>query len=246
MINLTQERMGWSHLPPTILVGHSLGGAILTHLASTTTQISALGSALVGLSVLDVVEGSALEALGFMNAHLASRPREFASVEDAIEWHLRSRTLRSRRSAEVSVPDLLVPGPRANDSTSNSPSDPPSGSEEGSSYTWHTPLPTTVSFWPTWFENLSSKFLSARCAKNLILAGTDRLDKPLMIGQMQGKFQLVVVPEAGHFVHEDCGAKVAEVLMEFWGRNERGSGAGSGKFVMPMKVSEMLERGIKV
>jgi hypothetical protein len=32
------------------------------------------------------------------------------------------------------------------------------------------------------------------------LAGTDRLDKELMIGQMQGKFQMVVLPASGHCV----------------------------------------------
>lgn len=31
----------------------------------------------------------------------------------------------------------------------------------------------------------------------LILAGTDRLDKPLTIGQMQGKFQLALLPQVG-------------------------------------------------
>ena len=37
-----------------------------------------------------------------------------------------------------------------------------------------------------WFKDLSSKFLASRAGKLLLLAGTDRLDKPLMIGQMQG------------------------------------------------------------
>ena len=53
-----------------------------------------------------------------------------------------------------------------------------------------------------WFTGLSSKFLSARTARVLILAGTERLDKELMIGQMQGKFQLVVLANVGHMVHE--------------------------------------------
>jgi protein phosphatase methylesterase 1 len=35
---------------------------------------------------------------------------------------------------------------------------------------------------------LSRKFLDARGGKLLLLAGTDRLDKELMIGQMQGMF----------------------------------------------------------
>lgn len=53
-----------------------------------------------------------------------------------------------------------------------------------------------------WFKGLSAAFLAARTARLLVLAGTDRLDKELMIGQMQGKFQLVVVPNTGHMLHE--------------------------------------------
>ncbi len=34
------------------------------------------------------------------------------------------------------------------------------------------------------------------------MAGTERLDKELMIGQMQGKFQLAVIPNVGHMVQE--------------------------------------------
>ena len=54
----------------------------------------------------------------------------------------------------------------------------------------------------------------------MILAGTDRLDKELMIGQMQGKFQMEVVPGTGHMLHEDDPGRVAEIIGEFWRRNE--------------------------
>ena len=37
---------------------------------------------------------------------------------------------------------------------------------------------------------LSRKFLEAKGGKLLLLAGTDRLDKELMIGQMQGMFYM--------------------------------------------------------
>ena len=53
-----------------------------------------------------------------------------------------------------------------------------------------------------WFKGLSSRFLAVRTARLLVLAGTDRLDKELMIGQMQGKFQMTVVPGVGHMLHE--------------------------------------------
>lgn len=42
-----------------------------------------------------------------------------------------------------------------------------------------------------------------------------------MIGQMQGKFQLEVVPNVGHMLHEDNPARIAEILVDFWKRNER-------------------------
>ena len=49
-----------------------------------------------------------------------------------------------------------------------------------------TDLAKTEPFWESWFVGLSKKFLEARGGKLLLLAGTDRLDKELMIGQMQG------------------------------------------------------------
>jgi protein phosphatase methylesterase 1 len=63
--------------------------------------------------------------------------------------------------------------------------------------------------------DLSKKFLSLPCGKMLMLASTDRLDNELMVGQMQGKFQIVLFSETGHNIHEDASLKVAESLAEF-------------------------------
>lgn len=224
MITLTTQTLSWPHLPPTILIGHSLGGAIVTNLAMHHQQT--LAPNFIGYAVLDVVEGSALEALTHMENYLASRPSIFASQQAAITWQLRSRTLRSPESAAVSVPPLLTPTPNPE--------------TQKLEYTWKTPLALTTTHWSSWFTGMSARFLQGRGAKLLILAGTDRLDKELMVGQMQGKFQLVVVPEAGHFVQEDAAAKVAEVVGEFYRRNDRGG------LVLPMKVDEMIRLGKKV
>lgn len=220
MIQMTSKTLNWPSLPPTVLVGHSLGGAIVTNLATNNHQ--ALQPNFIGYAVLDVVEGSALEALAHMKTYLASRPSSFPSKEAAVTWHLRSRTLRSHESAAVSVPPLLSPS-----STSDA-------------HVWKTDLQSTAPWWQDWFTGMSSRFLQGRGAKLLILAGTDRLDKELMVGQMQGKFQLVVVPEAGHFVQEDAAAKVADVVGEFFKRNDRAA------LVLPMKVDEMIRLGKKV
>jgi protein phosphatase methylesterase 1 len=51
---------------------------------------------------------------------------------------------------------------------------------------WRTDLGKTQPFWEGWFTGLSKKFLTGRGGKMLLLAGTDRLDTELTIGQMQG------------------------------------------------------------
>ncbi|KAL1533898.1 protein phosphatase methylesterase-1 [Salvia divinorum] len=47
---------------------------------------------------------------------------------------------------------------------------------------------------------VSEIFLASLVPKLLLLAGTDRLDKTPTIGQMQGKFQMVVVRNTGHAI----------------------------------------------
>lgn len=167
MIMLTQEKLAWPELPRILLIGHSLGGAVVTN----TAKDGLLGTKLVGFGVLDVVEGSAMEALKNMRAYLATRPASFKSIESAIEWHIRSRTLRNIRSARASVPSLFLQNPAGD-------------------WIWRTDLSSTESYWENWFNGMSNKLLTARGAKLLILAGTDRLDKELMIGQMQGRSSL--------------------------------------------------------
>jgi len=45
------------------------------------------------------------------------------------------------------------------------------------------------------------------------------LDRELTVGQMQGKFQMQVLPQAGHAVHEDLPDRVADVVATFAVRN---------------------------
>lgn len=54
-----------------------------------------------------------------------------------------------------------------------------------------------------WYLGLSKLFLSLPAPKVLLLAGTDRLDQELTIGQMQGHFQMCLLPQAGHVIQED-------------------------------------------
>jgi protein phosphatase methylesterase 1 len=58
VVNQTRSRMGWETLPNLILVGHSLGGAVVTDVAKR----GELGSKILGYAVLDVVEGIVRES----------------------------------------------------------------------------------------------------------------------------------------------------------------------------------------
>lgn len=177
------------------LVGHSMGGAIAVHLAATC-KLPRLAS----LTVVDVVEGSALDAVRHMNDFLKARPVSFPSLDAGIEWVLSTRQLRNRGSARVSVPSQLVE----------------TTAESGrKSWRWRVDLAASEPHWAGWFEGLSATFLAQAIPKLLILAGITTLDKDLTIGQMQGKFQLEVLERVGHCVHEDAPAKVVEIIAKF-------------------------------
>ncbi|KAL2053964.1 hypothetical protein ABVK25_005893 [Lepraria finkii] len=214
--------MNWSELPGLLLIGHSLGGAVVTDLAKS----GKLGNTVLGFAVLDVVEGSAIDALQSMQSYLLTRPKNFPSLSSAIEWHTRSRTIRNTTSARISVPSLLR----------LDPSEP--SANKTKTWIWRTDLAATEPYWQGWFTGLSKKFLDAKGGKLLLLAGTDRLDKELMIGQMQGKYQLQVFPEAGHFIHEDQAEKTAMVVADFYRRNDRSA------LVLPPKVGDLLKAKI--
>jgi len=148
----------------------------------------------------------------------------------------RSRTIRDTTSARISVPSLLrrsvslesIESPKITQSSDHGL--PKSVSQQ---WTWRTDLAATQPYWKGWFRGLSRKFLDAKGGKLLLLAGTDRLDKDLMIAQMQGKYQLQVFPDAGHFIHEDLAAKTAMVMADFYKRNDRSA------LVLPPKVGAL-------
>ena len=88
----------------------------------------------------------------------------------------------------------------------------------GSNWVWRTPLHLSQAYWEGWYKGLSELYLTVAVPKVLVLAGTDRLDRPLTVGQMQGKFQLVLLPQAGHAVHEDQSERTADVIAKFMQR----------------------------
>lgn len=187
------EILGNRKFASVVLVGHSLGGAILTRACAQVENVK-------GLCMLDIVEEAAVSALATVNKFLLETPQSFASREEAIEWHLKKHLVKNVASASVSIPALLY--------------------ENHGRYEWRCNLRDFAPFWHDWFTGLSSDFVRAGCAKLLVLAGNENLDKELIIGQMQGKYQLVVFQESGHFIHEDATSKCCLTLLDFWRRND--------------------------
>ncbi|XP_077519099.1 protein phosphatase methylesterase 1-like [Amblyomma americanum] len=255
--------------PSVVLIGHSMGGAVAVHAASKGVIPN-----LIGLIVIDVVEGTALEALQSMQSFLRGRPASFKSLEYAIEWCVRSGQVRNLESARVSMPSQLKNAKTGEPATKCLPATPgspgsadtkfgrsvndaaprsiprpdqiaeipeesaagetgPSQSfasefrqpsstcpDDAAKFVWRIDLSGTEEYWKGWFAGLSSLFLSVPVPKLLLLAGVDRLDKDLTIGQMQGKFQMQVLPQCGHAVHEDVPGKVADAVASFLVRNK--------------------------
>ncbi|XP_030216165.1 protein phosphatase methylesterase 1 [Gadus morhua] len=228
--------------PPILMIGHSMGGAIAVHAAAANHIPS-----LLGLCVIDVVEGTAMEALNSMQSFLRSRPKTFKSLENAIEWSVKSGQIRNIESARVSMGGQVKKqeeqGRRAGETNTigggileeEEEEEEQEGEEQSNSkrlkeeeqerqrssvFEWRVDLSRTERFWTGWFRGLSALFLSCTSPKLLLLAGVDRLDKDLTIGQMQGKFQLQVLPQCGHAVHEDAPDKVADAIASFMVRHK--------------------------
>ncbi|ORZ10869.1 phosphatase methylesterase 1-like protein [Absidia repens] len=198
LVNVLSKVYQTSDQRQFILVGHSMGGSVVVDIANRQRFPNVMG-----VVVLDVVEGSALESIQSMNKVLSTRPTSFQSVEQAIQWSYKSKTVRTLEAAKLSIPPLVQLD------------------KDSNKYVWRTNLELTKPYWKEWFTGLSEKFLGSPVAKLLILAGTDRLDKALTIAQMQGKFQLTVVMNSGHFIQEDAPDTTAATLLDFWSRYSR-------------------------
>uniref|UniRef100_A0A8D3B4F2 Protein phosphatase methylesterase 1 n=1 Tax=Scophthalmus maximus TaxID=52904 RepID=A0A8D3B4F2_SCOMX len=198
--------------PPIMIIGHSMGGAIAVH-----TAVANHIPSLLGLCVIDVVEGTAMDALNSMQNFLRSRPKTFKSLENAIEWSVKSGQIRNIESARVSMGGQVKKYDCALICCTLSMF---LRMKKESIFTWRVELSKTEKYWDGWFRGLSALFLTCPVPKLLLLAGVDRLDKDLTIGQMQGKFQMQVLPQCGHAVHEDAPEKVADALATFMVRHK--------------------------
>lgn len=233
-------------------MGHSMGGAFAVHFVDLCTD-NDISRRVVGLVVIDVVEGTAKDSLASMQQVLRARPKSFRSIDYAIEWYVRSGQSRNIEAAKVSMPGQIMDkrdrvcacdikfdeekskkeNVNKEESISSSnlqvvsedvempgPAPPGPLQKIDDAFVWRTDLAASEQYWSEWFDRLSEIFLSSKGgAKLLLLAGVDRLDGPMTVGQMQGKFQMQILPKVGHTIQEDDPETVAQVVAAYLVRN---------------------------
>ena len=188
-----------------ILLGHSMGGSIATktccQILKEEQKYPELYKKMQGLIVIDVVEGTAMDALPFMENIVHNRPEKFNSIQKGIEYMYKSGTIKNLESARISVPPLLKE--EKNEKTGKV------------FYKFKTNLLDSKPFWNEWFIGLTKAFLSCNIPKMLMLAGIERMDKDLTIAQMQGKYKLSIMRNVGHIMHEDKPEEAIKFIKEF-------------------------------
>ena len=90
-----------------ILVGHSMGGSIAAKTLSHLEREMAgqdIQKCILGLILIDVVEGTAMEALPFMEQIVTSRPQEFPDLASVVKYGIFNSIVKDKKSARVSMP----------------------------------------------------------------------------------------------------------------------------------------------
>jgi protein phosphatase methylesterase 1 len=124
-----------------------MGGSIATktfdHMEKNKADYPEI-SHIKGLFIIDVVEGSAMDALPFMESIVSSRPQQFSNIQSVVKYGINSSTVRNLASAKVSMPAQVV---KKTD---------PKGQVV---YVWRTDLLASKQYWTEWFTGLTQSFL---------------------------------------------------------------------------------------
>jgi protein phosphatase methylesterase 1 len=211
-LTLTKEKLNIvgcdnepSSLPRIILIGHSMGGAIATHITRQAPERLNHVVRISGLVVVDVVEGTALAALPSMEQYIQEIPKEFKTLEDGIKYVCKTM--------------LQKISPTSYDTIKASVRSRLKFIHKEKVYRWRTNLVDTMPYWAGWYKGMSRYFLDTgvgnKIKKLLIVAGMDRLDTPLTIAHMQGKFQYKNIPNSGHVIHEENPRIFYDLLIDF-------------------------------
>lgn len=139
--------------------------------------------------MIDTCEDKAVASFPTMECILRQRPKNFLSLQSAINYHLNTGTLKNAASAHISVPYCL------------------NGNLE-----WKVDLLTQAPYWKQWFEGMNAGFEQFEGGKMMIFSDYDRVNPEQ---QRTSKYPIHILSESGHNVHEDEPNKTAKHLNLF-------------------------------
>lgn len=175
------------------LCGHSMAGAVAVQICENIPE------RVSGIILLDCVEEIAIKSITPTLEFLKRRPQRFSSFAEAVEWTARWRHDSKIKILEQVLTDQLV-------------------QTEEHTWIWRTDVLSSSSLIPAWFSGVSQKFADldpTKVGKLLIVSEVETLDTPLLLGQMQGKFQVQVFNHTSHFIHEDDSTGVGRAILSF-------------------------------
>jgi protein phosphatase methylesterase 1 len=184
--------------PPTVALGHAMGGTIAVRAAAGGGLGGPAGLAGVILIDVQLWDGGAACAPHMM-AVVAGRPPEFPSYAAALEFATRSGRCRNPAAVTVSFVSMLRERTDA----------------RGTAWVWRTPLEPSREHWDGWYAGLDAAFLGLPCPKLLLLSHRRPLTAALSVAQAQGKLQVLLLPQAGYAIHEDEPGVLADACLEF-------------------------------
>lgn len=98
-------------------------------------------------------------------------------------------------------------------------------------YTWRPNLLEHEAHWEGWVRDTTSQFLSLAIPRLLLLSITPNTDPALLRGQLQGRFAVRCIPDAGHQLHVDAPVQTCVAILDFLARaHVIQGGAGRGFF----------------
>ncbi|CAL6065240.1 Protein_phosphatase methylesterase 1 [Hexamita inflata] len=168
-----------------VLVGHSLGGSLITLVQSPIIEV-------LCYVLIDITEHTALASLPNMLDILKRKPQQYPTKSELVQTYLRQRTLTSQKAIRIQLDGLLTNTLHVRNS-----------------------LLDSQKHWRGWFEGLNDRFISSPAWKLLLVSSLEKLDRDHEIAMMQGKIAVEVVPGAVHNLHEDQVEKVVLIVQEY-------------------------------
>ena len=185
-----------------IIIGHSFGGIICSHLTKKLSNNNNPNIKVIGCMIIDMLEDIALNSYDDFIKMLNNRPKYFNTKDEIIQYYINNKILTNINSAKLSTINNFI--------------------YDDNKYQWRTNFQLFLNkkLWLNWFNQFTTEFLtnSKKIFKIFITSNVRYLNTLLIKGQMQGLYQLVIIKDCLHFFHENQPEKCSIIIHNFISR----------------------------